>query len=195
MIEPTNRSHPILCHHLSAGMCHEFHTTTDFYHESHLKSSWIQTIRGNAQTFTNVYSKFSSGPTFENSYAILPRISFERQFVVMCGLLRMSIRFSARTFMNIYHEFEKKFVVMRRLLRMSIRFSVWTLIERNPPPWGGFLFSMFPHQEPRVRGPPSKHQVLRGGPSYSRFLMREHCKYECVSRILFERQFVVMRGL
>jgi len=52
----------------------------------------------------------------------------------MCGLLRMSIRFSARTFMNVYHEFEKKFVVMRRLLRMYIRFGVWTLIERNPPP-------------------------------------------------------------
>jgi len=39
------------------------------------------------------------------------------------------------------------------------------LIERNPPPRGGFLFTMFPHQEPCVRGPPSKdlYQVLRGG--------------------------------
>jgi len=26
-----------------------------------------------------------------------------------------------------------------------------TLIERNPPPWGGFLFTMFPDQEPCVR--------------------------------------------
>ena len=50
------------------------------------------------------------------------------------------------------------------------------LIERNPPPRGGFLFTMFPHQEPCVRGPPSKdlYHVLRGGSSYTRFLMREH---------------------
>jgi len=52
------------------------------------------------------------------------------------------------------------------------------LIERNPPPRGDFLFTMFPHQESWVRGPPSKnlYQVLRGGSSYSRFLMREHSK-------------------
>ena len=55
-----------------------------------------------------------------------------------------------------------------------------TLIERNPPPRGGFLFTMFPHQEPCVRGPPSKdlYQGLRGGSSYTRFLMREHNKQE-----------------
>jgi len=42
-----------------------------------------------------------------------------------------------------------------------------TQIDRkNPPPRGGSLFAMFPHQEPCVRGPPSKdlYQVLRGGP-------------------------------
>jgi len=46
-----------------------------------------------------------------------------------------------------------------------------TLIERNPPPRGGFLFTMFPHQELCVRGPPSKNlvQILRGGSSYTRF--------------------------
>jgi len=54
------------------------------------------------------------------------------------------------------------------------------LIQRNSPPRGGFLFTMFPHEEPCVRGPPSKdlYQVLRGGSSYSRFVMREHSKYE-----------------
>ena len=48
----------------------------------------------------------------------------------------------------------------------------------NPPHRGGFLFTMFPHQEPWVRGSPSKNlvQILRGGSSYSRFLMREHSK-------------------
>jgi len=53
------------------------------------------------------------------------------------------------------------------------------LIERKPPPRReGFLFTMFPHQEPWVRGPPnsflpSKHlvQILRGGSSYSRFFL------------------------
>ena len=36
------------------------------------------------------------------------------------------------------------------------------LIERIPTPQGGFLFTMFPHQEPWVGGPPSKNlcQVL-----------------------------------
>ena len=53
-----------------------------------------------------------------------------------------------------------------------------TLIKRTPPSRGGFLFTMFPHQEPCVRGPPSKdlYQVLRGGSSYTRFLMREHSR-------------------
>jgi len=31
------------------------------------------------------------------------------------------------------------------------------LIERNPPPRGGFFFSMFPDQEPGGRGPPLKN--------------------------------------
>jgi len=55
-----------------------------------------------------------------------------------------------------------------------------TLIERNPPTWGGFLFTMFPHPEPCVRGFPSKdlYQVLRGGSSSTRFFMREHSKEE-----------------
>ena len=49
--------------------------------------------------------------------------------------------------------------------------------KKSPPP-GGFLFTMFPHQESCVRGPPSKNlvQILRGGSSYTRFLMREHSK-------------------
>ena len=50
-----------------------------------------------------------------------------------------------------------------------------TSIERNPPPRGGFLFTIFPHQEPCVRGPPSKDffNVLRGwGGSFDQFLRR-----------------------
>ena len=73
--------------------------------------------------------------------------------------------------------------VPRILVQLSTnaqRIHVWlsTLVERNPPPWGGFPFTMFPHQEPCVRGPPSKdvYQVLRGGSSYTQFLMREHSK-------------------
>jgi len=52
------------------------------------------------------------------------------------------------------------------------------LIERYPPPRGGFLFTMFSDQEPRGKGRPSKnlYQVLRGWSSYSRFLIREHIK-------------------
>jgi len=52
------------------------------------------------------------------------------------------------------------------------------LIERNPPPRGGFLFTMFPNQEPGGRGPFSKnlYQVLGGGSPSSGFLIREHSK-------------------
>ena len=54
--------------------------------------------------------------------------------------------------------------------------------RQNPPPPGGVpvylcsLFIMFPHQESCVKGPPSMdlYQVLGGGSSYTRFLMREH---------------------
>ena len=57
-------------------------------------------------------------------------------------------------------------------------YVTYMLIERNPPPRGVFLFTMFPHQQPCVRGPPSTNlvQILRGGSSYTRFLMRELSK-------------------
>ena len=50
--------------------------------------------------------------------------------------------------------------------------------RKKPPSLGCFLFTMFPHQEPCVRGLPSKdlYQVLRGGSSYTRFLIGEHSK-------------------
>jgi len=40
------------------------------------------------------------------------------------------------------------------------------LIERTPPPGGGFLFTMFPHPEPWVRGPPRRiwYKFFEGGP-------------------------------
>jgi len=58
---------------------------------------------------------------------------------------------------------------------ISEQLSSWNLIEGNPPTWAGFLFTMFPHQEPCVRGPPSKNlvQIHRGGSFHTRFLMRE----------------------
>jgi len=71
------------------------------------------------------------------------------------------------------------FSTSRKIIKDNCQI-VWKLIERNPLPGGGFLFTMFPHQEPWVRPPPSKnlYQVLQGGSSYSRsrFLMREHSK-------------------
>jgi len=36
-------------------------------------------------------------------------------------------------------------------------FTIRKLIERNPPPRGGFLFAMFPDQEPGGRQPPLKN--------------------------------------
>ena len=69
----------------------------------------------------------------------------------------------------------------KRLSRTIAAHHTVTLIECKTllstlPPQGGFLFTMFPHQEPWVRGPPSKHlvQIFRGRSSYSQILMREH---------------------
>ena len=62
------------------------------------------------------------------------------------------------------NSFTNEYFAIQELLRSR-------LIERTPPPRGGFLFTMFPHQEPGGRGPPSKNQVLRGGSSSSRFLV------------------------
>ena len=60
----------------------------------------------------------------------------------------------------------------------SESFRLKRLIDRSSPPREGFLFTMFPYQEPRGRGPPSKHlvQIPRGGSSCSGMLMREHSK-------------------
>ena len=54
---------------------------------------------------------------------------------------------------------------MREFTQMYIYEGV-KLIKTNPPLRGGFLFTMFPDQEPGGRGPPSKNlsQVLEGGP-------------------------------
>ena len=53
--------------------------------------------------------------------------------------------------------------------------------SKEPPPPRGVSYLLchkFPHPEPCLRGPPSKdlYQVLRGGFSYTRFLMWEHSK-------------------
>jgi len=60
---------------------------------------------------------------------------------------------------------------------MYICIRIHTLIERNLSPRGGFLFTMFPHQEPCVRGPPSKHlvHISRGGSSYTMYSLGTHC--------------------
>jgi len=59
--------------------------------------------------------------------------------------------------------------------------------RKNPPPWRGFLFTMFPDQERGGIGPPLKNHpqnvsilgvVLHLGSSSSRFLIRENSKYE-----------------
>jgi len=50
--------------------------------------------------------------------------------------------------------------------------------RKNPPPPGGVSYLLCSLIKNRVQGPPSKdlYQVLRGGSSYTRFLMREHSK-------------------
>jgi len=57
---------------------------------------------------------------------------------------------------------ERQVTRVSPLLSLSLR----KLIERNPPPRGGFLFAIFPHQEPCVRGPPRRtwYKSFKGGP-------------------------------
>jgi len=68
--------------------------------------------------------------------------------------------------------------------KMNFVLRGFFFVQKNPPPRGGFLFTMFPYQEPCARGPPSKdlYQVLRRGSSYTWFLMREHSKLGTPSR-------------
>jgi len=68
--------------------------------------------------------------------------------------------------------------LLSHLLRSPWHFFCTKFDRQKPPTREGFQFTMLPHQEPCVRGPPSKdlYQVLGGGSSYTRFLMREHSK-------------------
>jgi len=77
---------------------------------------------------------------------------------------------SRHTSVNDLHCFLLKYVCE------CLSLTLWS--KETPPPRGGFLFPMFNHQEPCVRKPPSKNlvQILRGGSSYTRFLVREHSK-------------------
>jgi len=68
----------------------------------------------------------------------------------------------------------KEPLFVERTIAISIRVLGWRCetfwSKETPPPRGGFVFTMFPDQEPCVRGPPSKNlvQILRGGSSYAR---------------------------
>ena len=59
--------------------------------------------------------------------------------------------------------------------------------SKETPPWGGFLFTMFPDQEPEGEDPPWRTNpkieqfwgvALQGRSSSSQFLIREHSKKE-----------------
>jgi len=55
-----------------------------------------------------------------------------------------------------------------------------SLIERKPPPRGGFLFTMFPDQEPVGRGPPLKTLInFWGGSSGGGGFFRSSCSNAC----------------
>ena len=90
-----------------------------------------------------------------------------------CGVWRYGERERSSCLLSVSQVCKCKYV--KGYIFVSIK-----LIERNPPSRGGFVFTVFPHQEPCGRGPPSKDlfQVLRGGSSYTRLLMREHSKYK-----------------
>jgi len=63
---------------------------------------------------------------------------------------------------------------------MSYHSSLNHIDLKKPPPPGGFPSYYVPSPEPCISGPPSKNlvQILRGGSSYTRFLMREHSTQE-----------------
>jgi len=41
--------------------------------------------------------------------------------------------------------------IKSHIITSQVTYYNYMLIERNPPPWGGFLLTMFPDQEPCVR--------------------------------------------
>jgi len=65
-------------------------------------------------------------------------------------------------------------LLMDNLAPRYMMYVCWS--KETPPPGGGCPIYMFSRHELWVRGPPLKHliRILRGGSSYSRFLMREH---------------------
>jgi len=104
---------------------------------------------------------------------------------VLIGLFLVCIRFSY--FVKCFFLRLKVFLIIffcslrqsryRSLPRVYLFLLVHDiLIERNPPPRGFPIY----YVSSSKRGPPSKSkhtvQTLRGGSSYTRFLMREHSK-------------------
>ena len=61
-------------------------------------------------------------------------------------------------------------------MHVSVSFDQYA--HKKPPPLGMFLIYCSLVKNREEEDPPSKnlYQVLRGGSSYSRFLMREHSK-------------------
>jgi len=104
----------------------------------------------------------TTGVTHYYEYSISPLIYYR-------GVLTCSIGFTY--YMSIGN-------VLTYTTGVTYYYEYCILIAGNPPSRGGFLFTMFPNQEPDGRGAPSKHlvQILRGGSSSSGCLIREHSR-------------------
>ena len=130
-----------------------------FIEMTHIFSSWLILVRATYDTFTLhwdtcIYTYYTYIHTYINMYQPV--------------------------YLNIHthtHGYANIFTTISKYITKYLYVYIYILIERNPPSRGCFPFTMFPHQEPWVGGPPSRNLYqVRGGSSYTLFLMREHSK-------------------
>jgi len=148
VIDPTNQSHPILW----------------VYHVARITKLWLY-----AHTFQEVCAKYH--------VFIWRNMMASFQWCVLCGHdmiqhVHTHTHTHARTHAHT-HTYTHAHTHTHMIQHVSP--CCIKLIERTPPPRGGFLFTMFPDQEPGGRGPPLKNHPQNWSSS-SRFLSREHSK-------------------
>jgi len=89
---------------------------------------------------------------------------------------------TSKFYFNLYREiprnlsFSMRWIFEVGIFSIEIVILIWS--KETPSPRGVFLVTMFPDQAPRGRGPPLTilYQMLRGGSSSCRFLIRKHSK-------------------
>ena len=178
---------------LTAPSCHSLHQVVRS-HSRH-QSATVDSLHQNSLTAPKLTQCTKIHSLHQVATGTQPHVFPRRraEIVAILAVLVGIIRFPQTTDWDVAPTcvFGPNFISLQNFLLLEPEFlkslsvaRLWltsvTHVDRreNPPPRGVFLFTMFPNQDPRGRRPPSKHlvQILRGGSSSSRFLIREHSK-------------------